>query len=91
MDIFVAQLLYSRSKRTKEGFNEKCQSAMELVVYSMALMVSVVITIWAVGSSWHCNTMSKQPFVTKLFYSLLAYMFSGLYLVGRVSGIILCR
>lgn len=86
MELFVFQYLNSKEKNVREGFeNEKISwSSLILAVWSL------LVGIWAIGDSWHCNSLARTHIILKFVYSIFALMFANIYLFLRLFRVLKC-
>ena len=88
MDLLL--LRYLTSKPTQESFGGSALKSIDMTNL-LLLAWSIFATIWAIGTSWHCNTVNRADFLTKWFYAFWASIFPTAYLILRHGGVIHCK
>lgn len=88
MDLLLIQ--YLREKKGT-GIKEFMRSAPQRCPFHPLLVLwSIISVIWAIGASWHCNTILGTDFLMKIINAFVASMFSNIYLVLRYFDVIDC-
>lgn len=83
MDLFVGSYVVKRSidkRKQKEGFS----SSAEPVAYTFSILLSFILSIYAVYLSWTCSTAQNIAVGLKVLYAIFAYIFGFLYLIYYV-------
>jgi uncharacterized membrane protein len=82
MDLYSAVKLYE-SYANKENFDEtKTESSSTVSI--IGLIVSLLISLYAVYLSWSCNSALNMSVGLKLLYAFFAFLFGLLYLLFYV-------
>lgn len=68
IETFCHELMYSDNTEDK-------------VFYYSRLLLNLMISILAGVLSWNCNTVLGLSVLSKIFYSVFAFMFGTLYLI----------
>lgn len=87
----AVQMAYNSYSKNKEGFanayNDPVMRAKIMLAGFVALYVgTVVLSIWAAGTSWHCNSVQGRWFITKVLYAFLSSVVAPLYLLARAAA-----
>ena len=79
MDLYSAVKLYESSSNKEKFDNTTSQSSS---TYSIpALIVSLLISLYAVYLSWSCNSALNMNVGLKLLYAFFAFLFGFIYLI----------
>lgn len=82
MDIYVGDYLLNKRNK-KEAFTvESFGPSKGKVIGSLIFFIlSLCISIWASGTSWHCSTVQGYNVILKIIMSLFASSFGWIYLI----------
>jgi len=88
MDIAIGKYFYDK-KQKKEPFTTS-ENKEDTVISFLLFVYIVCVSMWSVGTSWHCNTIRGYSTPIKILYSFIAYIFATFYLALHLLEVIKC-